>query len=170
MKLKQTGAVTAALLTVCLTAVFIFVHQPSSLARQDKQPAPGTRNDANPNSPAATTNDPNLAREIDRIFNENDLQRARFGVFVISPQDGRVLYARNADQLFTPASNMKVYTTAVALDLLGPDYRWRTSVYANKQPDANGIVNGDLTLYGRGAPDLLSKSKGDAPSLTKLAD
>src|SRR6476620_2681025 len=108
MKPKHAGAVTAALLTICLAAVFIFVHQPNSLAREDKQTA---RKDASPNSSAAITNDPNLAREIDRIFNENDLQRARFGVFVMSPQDGRVLYARNADQLFTPASNMKVYTT-----------------------------------------------------------
>jgi D-alanyl-D-alanine carboxypeptidase/D-alanyl-D-alanine-endopeptidase (penicillin-binding protein 4) len=65
---------------------------------------------------------------------------------------------------------MKVYTTGVALDLLGGDYRWRTSVYANKQPDANGVIDGDLTLYGRGAPDLVSKSKGNESSLSKLAD
>ena len=88
----------------------------------------------------------------------------------MSLKDGRVLYSRDGDKPFTPASNMKVYTTAVALDLLGPDYRWRTSVYALKQPDANGVINGDLTLYGRGAPDLVSKPKGDAPSLAKLAD
>src|SRR5947208_11824335 len=88
----------------------------------------------------------------------------------MSLNDGRVLYSHDADRPFTPASNMKVYTTAVALDLLGADYRWRTSVYANKQPDANGVIEGDLTVYGRGAPDLISKSKGDAPSLAKLAD
>jgi D-alanyl-D-alanine carboxypeptidase/D-alanyl-D-alanine-endopeptidase (penicillin-binding protein 4) len=111
-----------------------------------------------------------LARQIDRILNETESRQGRFGVFVMSANNARVLYARNSDQLFTPASNMKVYTTAVALDLLGADYRWRTSVYANKQPDANGMIDGDLTLYGRGAPDLLSKPKGDAPSLTKLAD
>ena len=88
----------------------------------------------------------------------------------MSLKDSRVLYARDADKLFTPASNMKVYTTAVALDLLGADYRWRTSVYANKPPDAGGIIDGDLTLYGRGAPDLMSKQNGDAPSVTSLAD
>ena len=66
---------------------------------------------------------------------------------------------------------MKIYTTGVALDLLGADYRWRTSVYANTQPDANGGVQGDLILYGRGAPDLVARSKDDSRgSLARLAD
>jgi D-alanyl-D-alanine carboxypeptidase/D-alanyl-D-alanine-endopeptidase (penicillin-binding protein 4) len=111
-----------------------------------------------------------LARAIDRVLEDKDAGRARWGVFVMKQKDGRVLYSRDADKLFAPASNMKVYTTAVALDLLGADYRWRTSVYANKQPDASGVVDGDLTLYGRGAPDLMSRANGDAPSLTHLAD
>jgi len=117
------------------------------------------------NGPVETS----LAKAIDDLLNESDAGRARWGVFVMSLKDGRVLYSHDANQLFTPASNMKVYTTAVALDLLGADYRWRTSVYANKQPEA-GIIEGDLTLYGRGAPDLITKSNGDAPSLTTLAD
>ncbi len=121
-------------------------------------------------SQARPTSDAALAAVIDRILSENDLGRARFGVFVMSLNDERVLYSHNSNQLFTPASNMKVYTTSVALDLLGADYRWRTSVYANKQLDSNGLVDGDVTLYGRGAPDLISKPKGDAPSLSKLAD
>jgi len=114
--------------------------------------------------------DPALAELIDRALEQSDVRAARWGVFVMSLNDGRVLYSRDADKPFTPASNMKIYTTAVGLDLLGADYRWRTSIYANKQPDTNGVIAGDLTLYGRGAPDLISKSKGDAPSLAKLAD
>src|ERR1051326_726810 len=110
-----------------------------------------------------------LAREIDRLIDESNLTQARWGVFVMSMRDRHVLYARNGDKLFTPASNMKIYTTAVALDSLTADYRWRTSVFADKQPDG-GIVTGDLTLYGRGAPDLRSTRKGDAPSLDQLAD
>ena len=66
---------------------------------------------------------------------------------------------------------MKIYTTGVALDLLGGDYRWRTSVYANSQPDASGRVSGDLILYGRGAPDLVASSTDEnRGSLAKLAD
>src|SRR5712671_1061549 len=91
-----------------------------------------------------------LAREIDRAIDTSDLTRARWGVFVTSMKDGRVLYSRNGEKLFTPASNMKIYTTAIAIDLLGADYHWRTSVYAGKQPDSNGVIDGDLTLFGRG--------------------
>jgi serine-type D-Ala-D-Ala carboxypeptidase/endopeptidase (penicillin-binding protein 4) len=89
----------------------------------------------------------------------------------VSLRDGRVIYARDAERPFTPASNMKVYTTAVALDALGADYRWRTSVYAEKEPDGSGTIEGDLILYGRGAPDLSSQAKRDAPDhLAKLAE
>jgi D-alanyl-D-alanine carboxypeptidase/D-alanyl-D-alanine-endopeptidase (penicillin-binding protein 4) len=111
-----------------------------------------------------------LARRIDNAIDGSDLAYARWGVCVISISEGSVLYQRNADQLFTPASNMKIFTTGVALDLLGPDYRWRTSVYANAQPDAGGKIQGDLILYGRGAPDLASQSKKGQGSLATLAD
>lgn len=108
-----------------------------------------------------------LAREIDRAIDESDLAQARWGMFVVSMKDGRVLYSRNGDQLFTPASNMKIYTTAAALDLLGADYRWRTSVYADKEPGEGGVIDGGLTLFGRGAPDLNSYGK---KGLLSLAD
>lgn len=106
-----------------------------------------------------------LAEEIERALDENDLTKVRWGVFVMSMKDERVLYSRDGDQLFTPASNMKIYTTAAALDLLGADYRWRTSVYADKQPDAGGVIDGNLTLFGRGAPDLNSYGKNGLASL-----
>jgi serine-type D-Ala-D-Ala carboxypeptidase/endopeptidase (penicillin-binding protein 4) len=113
-----------------------------------------------------------LGHEINRLIDEGEFARARWGVFVMSLRDGRVLYARNADRAIAPASNLKLYTTAVALDLLGADYRWRTSVYAESEPDKNGNIAGDLTLYGRGAPDLSSHTerKEERASLGQLAD
>ena len=106
-----------------------------------------------------------LARDIDELIDRSDSAKARWGVFVMSLKDGRVLYSREGDKLFTPASNMKIYTTAAALDLLGPDFRWRTSVFASSAPTADGVIDGDLVLYGRGAPDLESKD-----GLLTLAD
>jgi D-alanyl-D-alanine carboxypeptidase/D-alanyl-D-alanine-endopeptidase (penicillin-binding protein 4) len=111
-----------------------------------------------------------LARTIDDAIDTSGAASARWGVCVISLRDGRVLYARDADKPFTPASNMKVYTTAVALDLLGADYRWRTSVYAPTPPDATGTIAGDIVLYGRGAPDLASHPGRGRTSLAQLAD
>jgi D-alanyl-D-alanine carboxypeptidase/D-alanyl-D-alanine-endopeptidase (penicillin-binding protein 4) len=141
---------------------------------QDKGPAnssaPEGKAIASERGPISSA-DTALAQQIDHAIETSDCKSARWGVCVVSQRDGRVLYARNADKLFTPASNMKIYTTAVALDLLGADYRWRTSVYANAQPDASGTITGDLTLYGRGAPDLTSRTRKETPaSLTQLAN
>lgn len=112
-----------------------------------------------------------LARRIDSTIDQSDLGGARWGISIISMVDGSTVYSRDSDKLFTPASNMKIYTTGVALDLLGAEYRWRSSVYANSQPDGNGRVQGDLILYGRGAPDLVTSNKDQARgTLQKLAD
>ena len=112
-----------------------------------------------------------LSQAIDSVIDQSELATARWGVSVISLTSGREVYGRNATQLFIPASNMKIYTTGVALDLLGADYRWRTSAYAT-QPDSTGTISGDLTLYGRGAPDLVAQAKKDSGegSLGQLAD
>jgi D-alanyl-D-alanine carboxypeptidase/D-alanyl-D-alanine-endopeptidase (penicillin-binding protein 4) len=118
-----------------------------------------------------STNASELGGKIDRAIDESKFASARWGVYAMSLRDGRTLYARNADKPITPASNMKVYTTAVALDLLGADYRWHTSVYATTAPEANGTIGGDLILYGRGAPDLASETKrGRTANMGQLAD
>src|ERR1043165_8555634 len=157
---------------VALTVVVAAV----ALALGQRKPSPKPKEKVAAPSPvqkAAASPKPldsSLARAIDQIIDGSELKQARLGVYVMSLSDGRVVYSHNSDRLFTPASNMKAYTTAVAIDSLGPDYRWRTSVYVEKQPDTNGNVNGDLVLYGRGAPDQISKAKGDAPSLAKFAE
>lgn len=117
--------------------------------------------------------DARLAREIDRLIDAGEFASARLGVSVVSLRDARNVYERNADKLFTPASNMKLFPTAVGLELLGADYRWRTSAYAAAQPDAAGTLNGDLVLYGRGAPDLVAVAQTNTAannSLTQLAN
>jgi len=124
-----------------------------------------------PSASATPANDAQLAELLDGMIDNSEFSSARWGVCVVNLADGRTLYTRNADRLFTPASNMKVYTTAVALDVLGTDYRWRTSVYADSTPDNAGTIKGDLVLYGRGAPDLTSRAHKDVPaSLTQLVD
>lgn len=126
---------------------------------------------ATPLVAAKTPSTIELGREIDRAIDEGPFAGARWGVLVSSLRDGRLLYAREANRLFMPASNMKLYSTAAALALLGPEWRWRTSVYAAAAPDASGNINGDLTLYGRGAPDLTASEEGATrSSLATLTD
>ena len=165
-----------AFLLIVVGALSLLVYKPMSTGQAN--PAIATEPGQPTSSFAASTTNSNTRETkesatllIDRAIDDGHLASARWGVSVISLSDGRVLYERNADKLFTPASNMKIYTTAVALGLLGADYRWRTSVYADSEPDAAGIINGDLVLYGRGAPDLVAQTrKNNSSSLASLAD
>jgi D-alanyl-D-alanine carboxypeptidase/D-alanyl-D-alanine-endopeptidase (penicillin-binding protein 4) len=163
---KTTLLLLPVAIAACLL-VPLLIGKTKPIARKETKAAatPATVKASTPNPLSKQPTDVALAQQIDQAIDSSELTRARWGVFVMSMRDGRVLASRNGDRLFTPASNMKIYTTAVALDLLGADYQWRTSVYADKQPDASGVVDGNLTLYGRGAPDLDSK-KG----LASLAD
>ena len=156
-------------LTVVVAAVALALGQ-RNVSPQPKEKVAAASPAPKAAAPSPNSLDSSLGKTIDQIIDGSDLKQGRLGVFVMSLNDGRVVYARDSERVFTPASNMKAYTTAVAIDSLGVDYRWRTSVYVEKQPDPNGVVNGDLVLYGRGAPDLISKPKGDAPSLAKFAD
>jgi len=80
-------------------------------------------------------------------------EHCMWGVKVVSLETGKVLFDRNGDKLLKPASNTKMYTGSLALDRLGPDFRIKTSFYAQSKPD-NGVVRGDLVVYGRGDPSL----------------
>src|ERR1051326_4472169 len=65
---------------------------------------------------------------------------AMWGVKVLSLDSGKVLFEHNAKKLFSPASNSKLYTVALALDRLGPDYRIKTSLYSAAKPNESGTL------------------------------
>ena len=83
--------------------------------------------------------------------------KGSWGVLVTDAATGEVFYARDADHYFSPASNAKLFTTAFALATLGPDYRERTSISGSGTLDANGVLNGDLVLIGRGDANLSNR-------------
>ena len=103
-----------------------------------------------------------LKARITEVLQKPELASAIVGIKVVSLDTGRTLFEENAGKLLRPASNMKIYTVAAALDRLSPDYRFNTSVYATARPDAAGILHGDLTIYGRGDPSIAARfSNGD---------
>jgi D-alanyl-D-alanine carboxypeptidase/D-alanyl-D-alanine-endopeptidase (penicillin-binding protein 4) len=103
-----------------------------------------------------------LQTRISQILAKPELAPATIGVKVSSLDSGRVLFEANADKLLRPASNMKIYTIAAALDRLSPDYHFITSVYAAARPDATGVIRGDLRIYGRGDPSFAARfNNGD---------
>ncbi len=91
-----------------------------------------------------------LARRLDARLDRPPFHRQLWGVALLDEQ-GRLLYGRNQDRLFIPASNAKLVVSAVAAALLPPDWTVKTSLYA-AGPVADGVLQGDLILYGRGDP------------------
>jgi D-alanyl-D-alanine carboxypeptidase/D-alanyl-D-alanine-endopeptidase (penicillin-binding protein 4) len=94
-----------------------------------------------------------LDKRIDKILAQSDARRGSWGIDVIELESGKPLYERDAGHLFIPASNMKMFTTAAALEKLGPGYTFHTTAESDAAPDAQGRV-ANLYLVGRGDPDL----------------
>ncbi len=99
-----------------------------------------------------------LNRRVDQRLDSPPLQRNLWGV-VLTTADGEVLYDRNAERLFMPASNTKLIVSAVASALLPGDFTVNTSVYATG-PVVDGVLQGDLVLYGRGDPTFSRRCYG----------
>ena len=79
---------------------------------------------------------------------------------------GVPIYALNADRAVAPASTLKAITAMAALDILGPDYRFHTTVAAGGAP-TGGVLSGDLVLRGGGDPTLLESDLTDLAAQVK---
>ncbi len=119
--------------------------------------APGAAQQAATASPA-TPRRGSLAQRLDALLDRPPFNRVSWGVSVVDDR-GRIQYQRNGDRLFVPASNTKLVVAAVATALLPPTYRVRTSVYVNGTL-RDGVVDGDLVLYGRGDPTWSERCYG----------
>lgn len=76
------------------------------------------------------------------------------GLLVVDAESGRTLCARAPGRPLPLASNMKMFTTAAALSLLGPEHRIPTKLFATGPIDSEGTLHGDLYLRGGGDPML----------------
>jgi len=102
-----------------------------------------------------------LAPTLDKILNAPALRGGVTGAIVCRVRDGKTLYTHDADLRLLPASNRKLFTSAAALELLGPDFRVHTDLLAAARPDASGTIAGDVYLRG-GGDGLLSPADLDA--------
>jgi D-alanyl-D-alanine carboxypeptidase/D-alanyl-D-alanine-endopeptidase (penicillin-binding protein 4) len=100
-----------------------------------------------------------LAESIDTFLATSPATRHAFwGIQVVDLRSARVLYQWNQDHFFVPASNTKLFTTALALSRLGPDFTFQTRVVAPVAPDGDGHIAGDLRLVGGGDPNLSGRT------------
>jgi serine-type D-Ala-D-Ala carboxypeptidase/endopeptidase (penicillin-binding protein 4) len=102
---------------------------------------------------------PEFWSQMDDIFNDPSFSNANWGVIIQSLETGEYFYKRNEDKLFLPASSLKLFTTASGLILLGPDYRFTTSIYKQGYMDGS-VLKGDIIVQGRGDPTISARFYG----------
>jgi len=100
--------------------------------------------------------DATVAKIVDEALADPALTHGIQGILIESLNDGRILYEKNADLVFIPASNHKLIVSACALDTLGADYHFKTFLYTRGEQTADGILHGDIVIQGRGDPVLKS--------------
>jgi serine-type D-Ala-D-Ala carboxypeptidase/endopeptidase (penicillin-binding protein 4) len=91
------------------------------------------------------------------ILNEPQPAKGMWGILIVDSTDGHLLFAENADRYFVPASNMKLFTTALALATLGPDFKFKTTIESRGPVGPDGKLEGSLYLVGRGDPNLSNR-------------
>jgi serine-type D-Ala-D-Ala carboxypeptidase/endopeptidase (penicillin-binding protein 4) len=92
-----------------------------------------------------------LRRDLTEIFADPRISDSQWSVAIFSLDRNKVLFVKNSQKLLIPASNMKILTAAAALLRLGPDYRFKTEVFADG-PIVNGVLKGNLIIAGFGDP------------------
>src|SRR6266850_2191567 len=140
-------------LKACATAVLaLAVGACHATPRPNPLPAPPAR-PARPAAPGPPAH-PALIRDIDAVLAVPALERGYWGVLVKSLKTGETFYARNAQKLMMPASNMKIVTLAAAAERLGWDYTYETRILGAGAIDG-GVLDGDLLVVGSGDPSLV---------------
>ncbi len=159
MKMNYSDRFRAAALTavaVCLAfAAVSATPQSDKQQRQIAKPSPTATPTPSPSPTVSPTPTPvmtlaSLQSSIRSRLLRPELRRGQVGIKVVSQTTGKVIFEDNAEKYFMPASNMKNFTVATALERLTPDFKFITGVYAPALPDVAGNINGDLRIVGRG--------------------
>jgi D-alanyl-D-alanine carboxypeptidase/D-alanyl-D-alanine-endopeptidase (penicillin-binding protein 4) len=148
----------------------LFLDASASLAQKRK---------IGPRGSAATATS-RFAKRVDTLVGAAPASKGEWGLLIADAETGETLYEQNAAKYFVPASNMKLFTTALALDKLGPEFRFHTTLESAGVITPEGELSADLVLVGRGDPNLSNrkfpfnlKEEFDGPperALAELAD
>jgi D-alanyl-D-alanine carboxypeptidase/D-alanyl-D-alanine-endopeptidase (penicillin-binding protein 4) len=97
-----------------------------------------------------------LREKVRQYISQPAFDSAVWGIHVISLSDGGTLVEHHPGKLIKPASVAKLFTAAMAMDRLGSTYQIETSIHASQPVNEQGIVGGDLVIFGRGDPSFSS--------------
>jgi D-alanyl-D-alanine carboxypeptidase/D-alanyl-D-alanine-endopeptidase (penicillin-binding protein 4) len=105
-------------------------------------------------APQSVVRAPELPRPVSRAFLDAGVPLNGVAIVVQEVSKKKPLFTHQPERPYNPASVMKLVTTFAALDLLGPDYSWKTFAYLDGPLDAGGTLHGNLVLKGGGDPKI----------------
>ncbi len=142
------------LLTACATA--------NAAGLQSATPTPRAT------VPSVYNSQVRLLPDLLNVIGDEKYKGSPWALLVEDLDTGEILYELNPDQLMVPASTTKLFSTAAALDTLGPDYKFTTPVYQTGTLSADGTVTGDLILVASG--DLTMGGRTNAEGHIAITD
>ncbi|MCC7005343.1 MAG: D-alanyl-D-alanine carboxypeptidase [Ottowia sp.] len=131
-----------ATLTYCYRSIYIFIVLCCALL------SPSTQAKNNPSKPST------LPSKIKQALAQAKIPEGALSLYIQAVDETTPRLNWRAEQAMNPASTMKLVTTWAGLRLLGPNYRWRTTFYADQLP-VNGVLRGPIYVQGNGDPKLI---------------
>jgi serine-type D-Ala-D-Ala carboxypeptidase/endopeptidase (penicillin-binding protein 4) len=157
---KQNHAIVLVVIMAAVVAAVLFVAAAMRAAPATASPSPALE-------PVAMAE---LRASISQLVDHPARTGERWSILAVSLDRGDTLFSRHPEQPLAPASNMKLFTAAAALEYLGEGHRFRTFLLTDG-PIRDGVLEGNLYLYGTGDPTLGTRfAERPAPALLALAD
>jgi D-alanyl-D-alanine carboxypeptidase/D-alanyl-D-alanine-endopeptidase (penicillin-binding protein 4) len=144
----MTGRLTR---LVAISLVLVLLTPVADAAKRRKK---SRARKAAPARPADTATGTTLSERISSLMNGSVARSSDVSLQVVDVETGAVVAERNPNLPLAPASNMKLFTTAAAIDLLHPEFQLTTTVFMRGTADAGGTLNGDVKVVGRGDPTI----------------
>ena len=103
-----------------------------------------------------------LRRDLDALLADSRFAAAQWGIEIFSLNRSEVLFEKNSQRLYIPASNNKILTAAAALTQLGPEYCFKTQILRTGSV-VDGVLKGNLLIVGFGDPSSSSRMNPPDP-------
>jgi D-alanyl-D-alanine carboxypeptidase/D-alanyl-D-alanine-endopeptidase (penicillin-binding protein 4) len=142
---------------VAISLMVAFGSGAPQLCAQSKIKTDAARGGAKKRNAASKKATAKFAVRMEALLGAAPASKGEWGLLIADAETGETLYEQNADRYFVPASNMKLFSTALALAKLGPEYRFHTTLETQGTISGEGVLTGDVVLVGRGDPNLSNR-------------